>query len=475
MIEKNSRICIVGAGAAGISAGYYLNKNHYKNFTIIEKESYIGGKCLSDKFDGHAGIFEMGGIELTKNQPYLFNVIDELNKDLPSAEQIHTVEMPPGYLISPYDGKVYPSTHLMHGLGLTEIIKFFEQAFSYIKYVKSNAKTINAPGFLNIGSDWTIPFSSWLDKHNMSLLKRVFYVPICCYGYGHLDDIPTAYALKYMNLQNFMTFLFQKQSIPIIGELISDALKTIFKEIEPLERIDMIGYQGLLETMAATFPDNIMLGKNIERVERENGVNVYFSDGTSMEFEKLIVTVPPFIESQYPNSHLSLLDMDLFKEEAELFQNVECFNYCTYAIDIKPFSQHGYGEIVGKDEEICMPQDGWPTMFYQRESYKPGQKKIVVFYCYSKKEKSLDEMEERLKQNILTIHNVEITKEDILDRRQWKYFPHVSGEVLEAGFYEDLNTLQGRHNTYWLGGLMNFELVENTFHYSHHFVNDIFA
>jgi len=378
-----------------------------------------------------------------------------------------------GRLISPYNGHVYPPTHLLYGFTCIDFVKFLIQAFGYIKYVKNKGKKLNAPGYLDIEKDWSLSFSSCLDKHKMSLIKRVFYVPICCYGYGHLEDIPAAYALKYMNEENFMTFFFQKLSMPSDLKFINNTLKSIFKKIKPLERIDKIGYQGLLEKMADTFPDNIMCGKTITKIERKDKIKVHFSEGLSEEFDKLIIALPPFTNAKKGNKKLLLLNMDLFEEETMLFQNIKYFNFCTFAIDIKPFHQHGYAEIVGTNKEICVPKDGWPAMFYQRESYAPNQKKIVVFYCYSKKKESLADMEKRLKQNIRWIHGVKITDKDILDRLQWKYFPHVSNRTLKDGFYNTLDDLQGENNTYWIGGLLNFELVENTFHYSHHLVNKI--
>ena len=37
---------------------------------------------------------------------------------------------------------------------------------------------------------------------------------------------------------------------------------------------------------------------------------------------------------------------------------------------------------------------------------------------------------------------------------------------MHDGFYEQLEELQGKQNTYYVGGLMNFELVETIAEYS---------
>ena len=56
----------------------------------------------------------------------------------------------------------------------------------------------------------------------------------------------------------------------------------------------------------------------------------------------------------------------------------------------------------------------------------------------------------------------------------WRYFPHVSSEVMQAGFYDQLEKLQGVQNTYYTGGVMNFETVETVVEYSKTLVDKYF-
>ncbi|MCG6136918.1 MAG: hypothetical protein MET45_20155 [Nostoc sp. LLA-1] len=57
---------------------------------------------------------------------------------------------------------------------------------------------------------------------------------------------------------------------------------------------------------------------------------------------------------------------------------------------------------------------------------------------------------------------------------QWPYFPHVSSEAMQAGFYDRLEALQGQRQTFYVGGLLNFELVETIVEYSQHLVKKNF-
>ena len=53
-----------------------------------------------------------------------------------------------------------------------------------------------------------------------------------------------------------------------------------------------------------------------------------------------------------------------------------------------------------------------------------------------------------------------ITDADVVDFREWDYFPHFDGHELDHDFYAMFNTLQGHMNTYYASGLNGFETVE---------------
>ena len=59
-MDKNVKICIIGGGPAGLSAGMYLEKKGYENYTILEKNDHVGGKCHSPHYNGRR--YEMGAI-----------------------------------------------------------------------------------------------------------------------------------------------------------------------------------------------------------------------------------------------------------------------------------------------------------------------------------------------------------------------------------------------------------------------------
>jgi hypothetical protein len=57
----------------------------------------------------------------------------------------------------------------------------------------------------------------------------------------------------------------------------------------------------------------------------------------------------------------------------------------------------------------------------------------------------------------------------------WAYFPHVPYAAVDAGFYRELEDLQGANRTFYCGGLLAFELVETIAEHSHWLVQTHFA
>ena len=52
-------------------------------------------------------------------------------------------------------------------------------------------------------------------------------------------------------------------------------------------------------------------------------------------------------------------------------------------------------------------------------------------------------------------------------QQEWPdYFPHVSTQSMQGGFYERMELLQGRNNTFYVGGSLSFETVEHSARYA---------
>ena len=50
--SEQPKIAIIGAGAAGMSAAWFLKQNGYSDVRVFEKIERVGGKCLTFEYEG---------------------------------------------------------------------------------------------------------------------------------------------------------------------------------------------------------------------------------------------------------------------------------------------------------------------------------------------------------------------------------------------------------------------------------------
>lgn len=57
------RICVLGGGASGLAAAWYLRQRGYEHVTVLEQEDRAGGKCHSFTHQGRT--IELGAFTAT--------------------------------------------------------------------------------------------------------------------------------------------------------------------------------------------------------------------------------------------------------------------------------------------------------------------------------------------------------------------------------------------------------------------------
>jgi hypothetical protein len=109
---------------------------------------------------------------------------------------------------------------------------------------------------------------------------------------------------------------------------------------------------------------------------------------------------------------------------------------------------------------------GEPTVFYPPVDDDGG---LFVFYAYGGH--GVDERVVR--ENIVAALATEELGGEIaefLHTQHWRYFPHVSSEDMRAGWYDEVESLQGTFHTYYTGEILSFTLVELIANYSKNLV-----
>ncbi|TAD98989.1 MAG: FAD-dependent oxidoreductase [Bacteroidetes bacterium] len=435
-------ICIIGSGAAGLSAALYLQDKGYSSVTILEKNDFVGGKCHS-YIDKNGQAYDMGALEITQAYTEVIKIMARFGVESYPVQDLNVIDG--------QTGKVTPLTSL--DPSILDKFKTAIDTLKYFYYLSEHKSFIQQPNMLKMPEDLTMPFEDWLIKYGMKDLINNFIPAIFCYGYGDLKDIPAAYALKYMNSRNF-------------GALVSVLVREAVGYDPKWPQSITGGFQVLWEKVAASLP-NIHTGVSIEKIIRNEGqekpITVIYStkNGEKIEhkFDKLIYT--PVVKTDL----LSPI-MELTAQEKTLFDKVKYNYYFTTAVDASNFPAEELF-VLKQNGKICLPNDGEPVSFIRHFE----NTNTLVVYSYSKAPTTIAEIQRKL---IKSLKQMKGTNINIIKTWSWEYFPHVEGADLKAGFYEQMEKLQGANDTFYLGGLMNFEDVENTVEYSKYLVGQWF-
>jgi hypothetical protein len=481
----DARIAIVGAGPAGLSAAWYLKQLGYRDVLVLEKLGRVGGLCKS-LTDGYKA-FDLGGNYIT-----------------PSYTETRRIAK--SVRAKTYRGKKYAHAHVggtgadktltlgsvkdfvMFDEARSERISYWKIAGGVVKFAYLRWKVrkyVDEPTFARLEErpDLCVSFQDWLEAKRLGFMKRLFEIPIPMMGYGFQDEVAAPYILKYMAPGTYWSMILR--GIPGLGRL------------SPWPRRFELGFQRMWEKLSWGL--NVRMDVAIEKIsrtkelERPIEITVSYSDRifhgqqanrVTLYFDRLVICCPLALEVLDGQLH-----MDLKEEETDVFSRIETFSYCQTTL-------HATSE-AGEDAEFKLPSPVLAITPFSRETI--GYPWVVVqvweeasrmlqFYTRIDPQEWVD----LTSVDSWTMSDDVIKQEDdsrrlVLDRvhetlgllkgsqiggqnprlrrlstfHRWPYFGHVSPGECRAGFYSRLESLQGRHGTYYAGGATTFELIES--------------
>ena len=416
---------------------YYLKKQGYRNVTVLEKLGRVGGLCCSISYDSRS--FDLGANYLTPAYKEVLKIAKEVGAELYTEGR--------GKAFYPFESTTDNPKYSSIITAVTQGTTFLKFGLAAIRFIWERFKVnqiVSTPGFNGISQrpELAQPFLDWLKQKNLGCLKTLFEIPLTAMGYGYLDEIPTIYALKYMTLETFLTLITYAADINIGW---------------PKRFID--GFQRLWERVS--WDINVRLNISIESIKRGERISVKFTE--QEQFVNEIVTREQILEFDYLFLACPLtLDvtskfLDLSEKEKVFFQKIIINPFCltTYLIPNLKLPARVVSIIPLKQEG-----DTW----FISQQFEDND--LFSFYSRTDREGKIT------KQDVLAQIQADVKKlggrinSDYYTYDKWPYFPHVSSQDMHDGFYEQLEELQGKQNTYYVGGLMNFELVETIAEYS---------
>ena len=462
-MEKNLRICIIGGGPAGLSAGMYLEQKGYENYTILERQDRVGGKCWSPTYNGRR--YEMGAIMGVPSY-YAVHDVEEfcgITHDGPKLNRNYKNSQ--GQVIEPFE----PKKNL---LKIPRLLKMKKQVKLFGELLESKYKGYDVNGHRGVAEgryegfsqqsakrepvsgenpnlkDLALPFKEFCRINNVDLVQDIWIGPYTSFGYGYFDEIPAAYVLKYLDFQTTMNFVkvnlwTWKNGTQYIWEQLNEHLK------HPAR-----------------------LNSTIEKVERRGGKVYVTVNGQVEEYDKIIVTAPLYIPNKRADGQVGMVDyFDTRDDERALFSKIDYERYDVQAVLTKP---EDHPEISYYVFDNMVPQRLGHLMVYYRR-WKDQIDQVITTYALRKHRDSEEIPYEKCRQmvqdDLKTMHN---PAREVINEWSVYYFPHVFSEDYAAGWYDKVEAMQGKYDTYYAGEVMSFGDMDETAEYSRELVERFF-
>lgn len=418
-------VAIIGGGASGTYAAVRLREDLNTSIVIIEPQNRLGGHVDTYTIPGTNTTIEYG-VQSYMNYgptPGFFNRFGV--ETVPFAARRLTtinVDITTGKLLTGY---IPPSNNATTSAFQTWL-QFLEKYESLVE-----------PGFWNfpppdgIPPEFLLPFGEFTKTHNVAAaLPRIG--PISGIGAGGFDDIPT--------IQMIQAF-----GPPITRAVLQNALI-----------VPVVSNSLLYQRAYALLQPDVFLGSSVKRAERKaSGVRLVVGTGDG----DVLVKAKRVLWTPYPSHGKNLNNFDEDKDEAEVFGGW----VPTYA-------------FVGVLRVPCIPEDysvafiapaavpseylairDWPYTLRLDSTGPAGLNLFRVLFSanYSVTAEEVKGLIVRDIQNLVTVGTLNYTGEC---KVEYEAFANHNGvlwprgkEVLESGFVERLNALQGRRGTWWTG------------------------
>lgn len=410
----SQRVAIIGAGPAGLAAAIALRERGH-TVRVFEREATVGGKCRSLMHEGHA--YDLGANLTTPRYREVRALAQLLDLTLQPMHERRVVSI---------DASAVPSLRDSGPLART-LVRAMAQV-----YVALRAHTgVDHPGYAEIGPLVRKPFGEWLQMHGLSRFRDLFANLFVAYGYGVMDALPAAYALKF-----FDRIHFEAAIDTVLGRDVDSTLTFT------------AGFQELWEAAVRHYDLDVKREATVHSILRDDGVVVTWTDadGDSYEeaFDALVLACPLQDTKQF---------VDLCEAESRLFEQIQTYDYYVTAAVLEGVPDASTF-IYPYSTQFTPAQ---PTVFYPPVLGSPHD--VFVFYSYGDESTTVEEV----RRNLVSVVEAEPFGGQVLEilhTQHWRYFPHVSSEAMTKGFFEELEGMQGRRQTLYVGELLSFPLVE---------------
>jgi hypothetical protein len=421
--NENIKIAVIGAGVSGLTAAIYLKKLGYRNVTVFERESYVGGKVLSYEYEGN--IYDLGAIIIGDEKNY---------------KNYH--ELLAGYDI-PFENFTSPIVAHLDGR-CCSFEHFFKTNYSFARTLRAlfnmlflgfKFKKYLSGGFVDAAPELYINFEDFMHKYKIEPIADTLCPFLIGCGYGCYEEIPAIYIFRFLWLF-FRSNLRFKNLAKLWREELSSGISGCKNGCQEL----WLKIAGDLHVETNTEVESIK--RNIAGTELNEGLKIEIvANGKTRVFDRLIISSPLDETLHY---------LDVSDEEKQLFSKIVNTDYY-----VTLFKGEGFSKSLFVRDHIYPSTKGKTVAIF----CKHCDSNVYTGYQICPPDTHPDELIEILKNDVEKLGG---RFDEVITQKNWRYFPRVDTEALRAGFYERLDELQGQRGTYYIGAIMNFETLENT-------------
>ncbi|NLK44273.1 MAG: NAD(P)-binding protein [Tissierellia bacterium] len=417
MARKDERIAIIGGGFSGLVIGDGLQRKGYKNVTIFEKETRLGGKLHSIFYRGKS--YELGAIFGLPTYSHLDNLMKRLGIKVDGPKLSRTNYNSDGQKVMP--------------IAKEELGGFLEE-MDRLPKVLSKYKSLESASIKGLEPSLMVPFSEWCDMHDFKVLKTIYLHYFTIFGLGDIDEVPALYVLRIMSYEHLMCFM----KIPQFYT---------WKE----------GTSTLADHLGQGIKD-IRLGQGVKDISKSAlGSLQLETQYEVLEFDKLIITAPL---DQF--SHLGFWEEDI--RECLRSIKYQDFNVYAFIVDKVP---KGCGCILDNLD----PNRKGHIIIWDSRWNQPSGEGMVTLYAYNPPKDSRKPPLDYLKDDLARLG---IKSARLYQAKAWKHCPYVDTQTLQNGFYDKMEASQGRNNIYFAGEVMSMLSIENTIWYANDLLDRFF-
>ncbi len=451
---KDLRIGIIGAGPSGLAAAEALKERGYQNITVIERHNRVGGMSMSLRYPGEKGdvVYEMGSFAPVGSRK-LFRLFHRYGLHVGKTNTRGNVDTP----IRRRDLLVFLIIHNLKqhkaiidfdkyrlGYPLRQWPALFSDSFKLARCFW-RYRALEKPGH-ELSDDLTaelcLPYETWVDQQRLSLVGDVMKMFASTAAFSNPDIRPDISAFEVIK------FFYQLLHFPL--RYISGHLGFVRE-----------GYQELWNRVAKQH--HVLYKQNIQAVHRhEQTVDVVLDDQT-LTFDKLFVTCSPA-------QALKFLDATI--EERSVFEKVHYAPGWKVSFLAQGLPHNGLYSLMdpyltdADNYRECLQSfypEGWvkgDIWLYTGVTNVAHHEFPPTFYSNS--EKMLQqEFGAKVLQWVDTFHWAE-------------YTPYFLAEDVKTGIRKRFHQLQGKQNTYYLGGAISGSSHATVTEYAYSVVNRFF-